>query len=139
MVIGLASAGAKTIEQIRVGDDVISRDEETRIQAEKRVVQVFVTHPSELIHLAVKSDDGQEEEIVGTANHPFFVINHDEFLPLEQVSTGDRLWLSNSKRATVAGFKRSRAPPGERFTTYNFEVEDFQKKPSPQRDNTGRI
>jgi hypothetical protein len=41
------------------------------------------------------------------------------------LNTGDVLTTTSGKSVTVTSNSRQRAPPGETFSTYNFEVEDF--------------
>ena len=93
----------------------------------KRPVAFFVTHPEELVHLGIDADgDGAADEVIsGTAPHPFWVCGEDAFVPMGELEPGDTLWLDGGTQATVATTTRERAPPGETFTTYNFEVADY--------------
>jgi hypothetical protein len=107
---------------------VWARDEFTGEEGWKRPIAWFTTHPEELFTLSVDADgDGEpDEELIGTGEHPFWVENYRSFVPMRDLRPGMRLALA--QRGTVAivtGSVSKRGPPGERFTTYNFEVEDF--------------
>jgi len=109
------------------GLEVWSRDEFTGEEGWKRPLAYFTTYPSELVHLAYDVDhDGQADEtLTGTPQHPFWVNGRSAFVPMGELEAGQMLYLENGGAATITGASRERAPPGETFTTYNFEVEDF--------------
>ena len=65
--------GLKPIEEIEVGDKVLAYDEETGEQAYKPVVQLFRNTTEEWYHVRVN-----EEEIVCTGGHSFYVLNAEE-------------------------------------------------------------
>ena len=130
----------RPIEDIAVGDLVWARCESTGEEAWKPVVDTIVTRPLELWTLefeltgdgngahdpAAISGGGLTDTITGTAVHPFHVVGAAEFVSMADLQPGDLLLLADGRGlARVLGLRPSRAPPGERFTTYNFEVEDF--------------
>jgi len=41
------------------------------------------------------------------------------------LNPGDGVTTANGGSATITANLRERAPPGQTFTTYNFEVEEF--------------
>jgi Pretoxin HINT domain len=107
---------------------VWARDEFTGEEGWKRPIAWFTTHPEELFTLGVDSDgDGEtDEELTGTGEHPFWVEAYRSFVPMRDLRPGMRLALAQKgKVAIVTGNVSKRGPPGETFTTYNFEVEDF--------------
>lgn len=106
---------------------VWAKDEFTREEGWKRPLQYFTTHPDELFHLSfdVDGDGTSDETLTGTGEHPFWLPEEGVFVELREIEAGDVLYLANGASATVRENKRERAPPGESFTTYNFEVEDF--------------
>ncbi len=106
---------------------VWARDEFSGEEGWKRPIAWFTTHPEELCHLSYDLDgDGvADETLSGTAPHPFWVVQQEEFVPMGDLKAGDVLTTAAGKTATVTANTRARAPPGETFTTYNFEVADF--------------
>ena len=66
-------------------------------------------------------------EIVCTGEHPFYVGNRaqPDFVPARELQPGDSLTFSSGGQGQVLSLGSERAPPGETFTTYNFEVADF--------------
>jgi hypothetical protein len=124
----MSAQGAVPIEAVRPGMEVWARDEVSKEEGWKPVLQTFTTHPEELFTLGYDTDgDGAtDEELTGTGEHPFWVEDLGEFLPMRDLRTGMRLSLAREgATAIVTGNVSKRGPPGERFTTYNFEVADF--------------
>jgi hypothetical protein len=122
------------IEQIAVHQLVWAQDESTGEVAKKRVMELFKTHPDHLHHVSIDTDgDGQTDETLsGTAEHPFWDQDASEWVRMGDLKPGTRLHLLNREGHTasqtpayVLDNQRQNAPPGETFTTYNFEVEDF--------------
>lgn len=117
------------IEQVREGQLVWSRDEKTGELGIKKVIDTFVTNPSELFHLNIDVNGNSEsdETLTGTGEHPFYLISRPEegFFPMRELLAGDSLVLASGKSAQVLSLKTERGPPKIPFTTYNFEVEDF--------------
>ena len=120
--------GLESLAQIHSELKVWARDEFTGEEGWKRPIAWFTTHPEELFTLGVDTDaDGEaDEELTGTGEHPFWVEDHRAFVPMRDLRSGMRLALAQKgKVAIVTGNVSKRGPPGETFTTYNFEVEDF--------------
>jgi hypothetical protein len=124
----MSAQGAVPIEAVRPGMEVWARDEFTQAEGWKPVLQTFTTHPEELFTLGYDTDgDGAaDEELTGTGEHPFWVEDLGDFLAMRDLRPGMRLSLAREgATAIVTGNVSKRGPPGERFTTYNFEVADF--------------
>ncbi|QYK48958.1 MAG: Hint domain-containing protein [Phycisphaeraceae bacterium] len=135
--------GLVPIEQVQVGDMVLSRHHETGAQLYKRVVNTITTHPSELyvIESGIDADgDGTAdsvESLTTTAEHPFYVQSLGAFIPAAELEAGHSLLLADGTGTTafVTDIQVQRGPPasgssqhgwnGASYTTYNFEVEDF--------------
>lgn len=60
--------GSKPIEEIQVGDKVLSEDETTGEVAVKTVTETYVNETDELVHIGVNG-----ETISATPTHPFYV------------------------------------------------------------------
>jgi hypothetical protein len=124
----MTASGALPIERIEPGIEVWARHEITMEEGWRPVLQTFTTHPEELFTLGIDTDDdgAADEEITGTGEHPFWVEQFAKFLPMRDLRPGMRLSLAEGRgTAIVTGNVSKRGPPGERFTTYNFEVADF--------------
>ncbi len=120
--------GLKNIEEVAVGDRVLARDEQTGEEAYKPVTETFVTHPSRLFTVLCRVEGtppSGESKLVCTGEHPFYVVNRNEFVPAERLAKGDRLLLANGGEASITAILYENAPRGQTFTTYNLAVKDF--------------
>lgn len=121
------SDGLVPIEEVEVGDLVLSRDPETGAQGYKPVLNTFVTHPSEVIDMSVSGEFGSEV-ITTTGEHPFYLPGVEDFVPAKEIVQGDELFSAKTVNGVyVSDLHRRRGPPSSRglFTTYNFEVADW--------------
>ncbi|RCS43989.1 hypothetical protein DTL42_18575 [Bremerella cremea] len=84
-----AADGLKSIDDIRVGDVVVSRSEHdpTCDNSLRRVTELFVTHPQHLLTDRYRIGD-TVEELTGTATHPSFVREQAGFVPAEELKVG---------------------------------------------------
>ena len=120
LVACLDQAGKETlkpIEEIEVGDKVLAYDEETGEQGYKEVVRLFRNETQEWHHVFVNG-----EEIVCTAEHPFYV-DGKGFVPARELKERDNLLLSDGSKVEIDSLKTEHVEIPE--TTYNFEVKDF--------------
>ena len=109
--------GSKPIEEIEVGDKVLSEDETTGEVAIKEVYATSVSETDEFYHIHVNG-----EEIVATGTHPFYVYKFG-WTTARALRAGDVLVLSNGELVTVEWIDHEilESP----IKVYNFEVEDF--------------
>ena len=109
--------GQEPIEEIEVGDKVLSEDETTGEVAVKTVTETYVNETDELIHIGVNG-----ETISATPSHPFYVDKLGWTLA-RSLRAGDILVLSNGELVTVEWVQHEilESP----IKVYNFEVEDF--------------
>ena len=127
--------GLKPIEEIEVGDKVLAYDEETGEQAYKPVVQLFRNTTEEWYHVRVN-----EEEIVCTGGHSFYVLNAEEsrnsvlyegtktdtkgkWITAKALKVSDKVLLSDGSCGIIEEIQFEQLETLE--TTYNFEVADF--------------
>ena len=134
--------GLKPIEEIEVGDKVLAYDEETGEQAYKPVVQLFRNTTEEWCTVSVKSENGQEFEIVSTPGHKYYlpdnqvdrnfgeVLEHagyaglsEKWVSAQRLKFGDKVLLSDGTYGIIQTVKVETLSVPE--TTYNLEVEDF--------------
>ncbi len=78
-------------------------------------------------HLSIDHDgDGKEDEkLSGTHEHPFWDAEAQQWVEMGTLQAGQKLQRLRGSISQVLSNNRQNAPPGETFTTYNFEVEDF--------------
>ncbi|MFR1184310.1 MAG: polymorphic toxin-type HINT domain-containing protein [Ruminococcus sp.] len=109
--------GQEPIEEIEVGDRVLSEDETTGEVAVKTVTETYVNETDELIHIGVNG-----ETISATPSHPFYVDKLGWTLA-RSLRAGDVLVLSNGELVTVEWVQHEilESP----IKVYNFEVEEF--------------
>ena len=109
--------GQEPIEEIEVGDRVLSENELTGEVAIKTVTETYVNETDELIHICVNG-----ETISATPTHPFYVDKLGWTLA-RSLRAGDVLVLSNGELVTVEWVQHEilESP----IKVYNFEVEDF--------------
>ena len=114
--------GDKKIEDIKVGDKVLSKNPETGEIAYKKVTKLYrnETHVWVTIHL------GKKIEITTTLLHAFFVsgVGLRNAFTLKQ---GSQLIDKDGNKRTVTwvDIKRTKFKETHKETTYNIEVEDF--------------
>ena len=109
--------GFKPIEEIQVGDEVLSEDENTGEVSIKKVTQTYVNETDELVHIHVNG-----ETISATPSHPFYVYKFGWTLA-GSLRAGDVLVLSNGELVTVEWVQHELLESP--IKVYNFEVEDF--------------
>ena len=109
--------GQEPIEEIEVGDKVLSEDETTGEVAVKTVTETYINETDELIHICVNG-----ETLSATPTHPFYVDKLGWTLA-RSLRAGDILVLSNGELVTVEWVQHEilESP----IKVYNFEVEDF--------------
>ena len=64
-----------------------------------------------------------EQDIVCTVGHPFYVADLETFVPAKDLKVGQSVLLANGSCAEIDGIQVEELSTPE--TTYNFEVEDF--------------
>ncbi|MFS0724190.1 polymorphic toxin-type HINT domain-containing protein [Paenibacillus sp. 1P07SE] len=113
----LTDEGEKNIEDIEVGDRVLSKDEETGEIAYKEVTHLY-RNDKEIIYELTVGD----QVIETTDNHPFWVEGKGWVLAAD-LQVGDKLQQSNGNTLTIDNIKIARHE--EPVKVYNFTVADF--------------
>ncbi|MEO1088842.1 MAG: Hint domain-containing protein, partial [Acidobacteriota bacterium] len=119
--VWMADGTQKPIEEVEIGDLVVSRDPETGETSTNRVVHLFVTDDREILELEVETADGSVETFEVTPEHPFFTADGEEVLA-KDLREGDRL-APTARGETGLTVRQVRGSPA-RATVYNFEVEN---------------
>lgn len=107
--------GMVPIEDIQVGDMVLSKNDETGEQAYKRVSYTFDKQVNELYHIHAGG-----ETISATDNHPFWIKGKGWKLA-EELVIGDQLVTNEEKYIVIDQIEVE----ATESTVYNFTVEDF--------------
>jgi hypothetical protein len=108
-----ADKGSVSIEDIKPGDRVLSRSEDGSVDY-KPVLQVFMTHSTELMHLSYRressgsrrtnsngdgdAEDGESDDqhkIIGTKVHRFWSVTRFEWIEMVDLEVGERLLLAD--------------------------------------------
>ena len=102
--------GWKPIEDIEVGDIVLSYNTETTSFEQKKVTELFVHDEDKTLII--------DDTLECTPNHPFF--RDDEWIHAKELKVGDEILKLDGKYHKVNKIETSE----ETKTVYNFEVED---------------
>ena len=131
----------KPIEEIEVGDEVLSYDEETGEQGYKPVARLFRNQTKEWCTVSVRGNDGELYEITSTPGHKYFLpenkeyrnsraLEHESYAGLNEkwvsacdLKRGDKVQLSDGTLCKVERITLEQLEEPE--TTYNLEVADF--------------
>ncbi|MGG1644382.1 polymorphic toxin-type HINT domain-containing protein, partial [Paenibacillus sp. NRS-1782] len=109
--------GEKNIEDITVGDKVLSKNEETGEQAYKEVTHLY-RNDKEIIYELTIGD----QVIETTDNHPFWVEGKGWVLAAD-LQVGDKLQQSNGNTLAIDNIENVKHD--EMVKVYNFTVADF--------------
>lgn len=109
--------GDKQIKDIKVGDQVYSKDPKTGEKGLKKVKTVYVNETDKLVHIFV---DGQE--IKATEEHPFWVIDKG-WLGAKNLQVGDKVLLNSEEEAVIKSIFIEQL--NKTIKVYNFEVENW--------------
>ena len=120
----LTRDGVVPIEQIRAGDLILSRSDQTGEWAWLPAYSPVVTNPAALVTLTYQTESGNHE-LITTLDHPFWSVTRDQWVEAGDLGLNDQLFLDEDQRARILGFKVQWADEGESFTTYNFGVRRF--------------
>ena len=114
------SSGPKPIEEIKVGDLVQARDENSGRTSLKPVLKLFHRQEQEIYNVKISALDGRFETINATAEHPFHVRGKG-WVGASKLVSGDTVDQFDGQGVRVESVKRDPALQD----TYNFEVEDI--------------
>ncbi|RHX77443.1 hypothetical protein DLM77_21140 [Leptospira yasudae] len=109
--------GLKKIEEIGIGDQVLSWDEESGEQSYKTVTELFVHEINHLYDVEVNGI----EVFHTTWNHPFWVVNERSWVKVKDLKVGDIVQLKDGSQVPITGitpYSLSMTP------VYNLEVEE---------------
>ena len=112
----MADGHTKTIEKIRIGDLVLSRDETTGKTEAKKVIRLFRHQVTQTLVLHFRGGTTIET----TPSHPFYVQGRG-FIPAGQLAIGTSIVTRAGPSTVLERFERH----SKTAIVYNFEVQDF--------------
>ena len=116
------STTTKPIEQIKIGDSVVSRDAATGKTSAKRVTATKARTAYELVKVSLADAAGEVvETIQATPEHPFYVQGKG-FTPAGRLAIGNSIVTRAGPALRVKELGREARPDG--VTVYNLTVED---------------
>ncbi|MCQ4087548.1 polymorphic toxin-type HINT domain-containing protein [Saccharibacillus sp. JS10] len=107
--------GEKNIEDVQIGDKVLSKDENTDEVTYKQVTAIFNHETNEIYSIHVG-----DQIIESTYNHPFWVVGKG-WVFVKDLKTGDLLEQSDGKTLEVGNIEVQQ----RQTTVYNMTVEGF--------------
>ena len=116
----MAAGGMTPIEDLRAGDQVWSRDDETGEEGYRSIAQTYVTPEQRLLAVSLEDAAGEVETLEVTAPHPFQVEGRG-WVAAGELEVGDRIVSAGGGTLGVVGAEAT----GRSTTVYNFEVEGF--------------
>ena len=108
------SDGYKPIEEVEVGDEVVTRDEQTGEIRLHKVTETFHNFTDELFDFKVG-----EEILSTTGSHEFWLPRKKSWVPAKQIEEGDFLLAANGSELPVISIERRK----HICDVYNLEIE----------------
>lgn len=117
----MANGTSKSIEEIQVGDEVISADTEGRVVIGRVLRTMVHTEGSRVLRLSFRV--GDELVVVrSTPNHPFFTSDFTHTLTAENLRAGDEVFYHAEDGSLVKAILIDSVSSGFADKVYNFEV-----------------
>jgi hypothetical protein len=111
----LTENGEKSIEEVEIGDKVLSRDEKTGEQSYKEVEWLFEKEVDEIYEIHVSG-----EIIKTTDEHPFWVVEENGWVMAQDLLVGDHFVDVNGNLLEIERIVKKK----EISRVYNFKVSD---------------
>jgi hypothetical protein len=111
------------IEELAEGDTVLAQDPRTGEVQQKRVVRVYRRLSDHLRVLNIRGRDGTSRELKTTDDHPFWVVQDNDFKPAAELRPGDDFIGPDGEMQTLASTCREDYSDG--VAVYNVETEDY--------------
>jgi hypothetical protein len=118
-LVATCAAGEQPIEMLQVGDQVLSRNDETGVMECRPIVRTFKRTAHDLAAVTVADAHGNDETLHATLDHRFWLDGRG-WTKLRDLSTGDAMW-SPRGQPTVAVEARTEVGAS---SVYNIEVEE---------------
>ncbi|TGK12921.1 hypothetical protein EHO62_19030 [Leptospira kmetyi] len=109
--------GTKKIEEIAIGDQVLSWDEESGERSYKTVTELFVHDINQLFDVEVN----ENETFHTTWNHPFWVVNEQAWVQVKDLKVGDIVQLKDGSEVPISKISSYSVSMTK---VYNLEIEE---------------
>jgi RHS repeat-associated protein len=116
----LTENGYKAIEDVKMGERLWSKNTDTGAQDFKPVTKIFVEPGRDIFEIKLVGNDGFEQNIEATDDHPFYVVDQGWKTTL-QLQSGDQIETDDDAPMRVV----SVTDENRQDVTYNFTVADF--------------
>ena len=113
----ITDEGEKPIEEIQVGDKVLSQNVDTGEKGYKEVKQLFVHEVDTLYHVQIKGIT-----ISNTEEHPYWVVGKG-WVEAKDLKVGDQVLLASGEKAAIENVTKEKLETPVKV--YNFEVADW--------------
>jgi Pretoxin HINT domain len=113
----LTEDGSKSIQDIKIGDKLVSRDENDGAQGVSEVQELHIYHGRELFGLVTEATNGARTELTLTDDHPVWVFDKG-WTKSRDLAIGDYVSDVSGERHRVIEF----ASRGHKGKTFNFTV-----------------
>lgn len=113
----LTAEGLRNIEDVKIGDSVLSANPDSGKNDYKKVLDTYVRKTRRLIHLIIG-----EEEIVATEEHPFWVVGKG-FVPTINLVVGDLLLDAYGNTIIIDSIYREECNQDKEV--FNLNIEDY--------------
>lgn len=110
-------SGYTAIEQITAGDFVTATDEATGKTGYKKVVETYVNHTKELIHIGIG------EEVIKTTPGHLIYVSGKGFTRADELKPDDKVINDKNKECLIVSIQREELD--EEIPVYNMQVEDY--------------
>ncbi|MFI5792646.1 polymorphic toxin-type HINT domain-containing protein [Streptomyces sp. NPDC051677] len=117
----LADGTQKAIEDVEVGDVVVTTDTETGETVDKRVAQTITTEGDKDFTKIVISVDGEHSSIVATDTHPFWVPDLKKWVKAGDLQVGQLLRTSAGTHVQITAVSHYT----KRQRTHDLTIEDI--------------
>jgi hypothetical protein len=113
----------RTIEDIRPGDLVLSRDEHGTEIAPRLVKETYRRTSYHLRHLTFRDNAGREQTLQTTDEHPFWSVTDNAFVDAGNLQLGAKVTSPVGDLQTLILTTREECPDG--VAVFNFQVDGF--------------
>ena len=117
----LTSLGARPIEDIRVGDRVLTRDEDTGVVDYRNVTGTSRGHTTQVFRVVVFSQALGCQDFESTRDHPYFSVSRQAWVSADALVIGEELQASDGTTVEVVELECSDMTAA----TFNLEIEEF--------------
>ncbi len=113
----------KNIEDVEEGDYVLARDEFGNDIGLRRVVEVYRRTSDHLRILTFQADDGTQQTLETTNEHPFWVVGDETFTEAKNLKVGTKVTSPHGELQTLVSTVYEARPEG--IAVFNFQVEGY--------------